>query len=53
MMGMNDTESNVTVEIHCSKTEFGCCPDWYTAANGTDFVGCPEFEIGSVLQFYS
>lgn len=45
MMAVNDTEGNMT-EIHCSKTEFGCCQDWYSAAEGPDFAGCPEFELG-------
>ncbi|KAI6189901.1 hypothetical protein M3Y97_00058300 [Aphelenchoides bicaudatus] len=42
----NDTDvENQT--IHCSKTEFGCCPDWYTPAEGKDFAGCPEFVLGA------
>uniref|UniRef100_A0A7E4W9T4 Papilin n=1 Tax=Panagrellus redivivus TaxID=6233 RepID=A0A7E4W9T4_PANRE len=42
----NETEpENVT--IHCSKTEFGCCPDWYTTAEGPAHAGCPEFIQGA------
>uniref|UniRef100_A0A0K0FAQ1 Papilin (inferred by orthology to a D. melanogaster protein) n=1 Tax=Strongyloides venezuelensis TaxID=75913 RepID=A0A0K0FAQ1_STRVS len=33
--------------IHCSDTEFGCCPDWYTPATGKNFEGCPQFVLGS------
>lgn len=46
---------------HCSKTvkiwiilivfvflkEFGCCPDWYTAAEGPGHAGCPLFILGT------
>ncbi|KAI1722741.1 ADAMTS-like protein 2 [Ditylenchus destructor] len=39
-MGQNITK-------HCSKTEFGCCPDWYTPAESTDYAGCPEFTLGA------
>lgn len=35
---------------HCSKTEFGCCSDWYTAAEGTDYKGCPTFVLGNFLN---
>uniref|UniRef100_A0AC34GKC7 Uncharacterized protein n=1 Tax=Panagrolaimus sp. ES5 TaxID=591445 RepID=A0AC34GKC7_9BILA len=41
----NDTDENAT--IHCSKTEFGCCPDWYTPAEGPNKEGCPEFILGA------
>ncbi|CAD6186601.1 unnamed protein product [Caenorhabditis auriculariae] len=41
----NGTDANGTV--HCSKTEFGCCPDWYTPAEGKNKEGCPEFELGA------
>lgn len=37
--------------IHCSKTEFKCCPDWYTAADGANNLGCPEFELGKSDNF--
>ncbi|TKR89373.1 hypothetical protein L596_013487 [Steinernema carpocapsae] len=40
-----ETGENVT--IHCSKTDFGCCPDWYTPAEGEDHAGCPEFVLGN------
>ncbi|CAJ0561770.1 unnamed protein product, partial [Mesorhabditis spiculigera] len=33
--------------IHCSKTEFGCCPDWSTPAEGKNNEGCPEFVLGA------
>lgn len=39
----NDTEP---ADKHCSRTEFGCCPDWYTAAEGKNFLNCPEIELG-------
>uniref|UniRef100_A0A1I7XIJ1 ADAM_spacer1 domain-containing protein n=1 Tax=Heterorhabditis bacteriophora TaxID=37862 RepID=A0A1I7XIJ1_HETBA len=37
----NETDTNKT--IHCSKSEFGCCPDWFTAAEGKNNEGCAEF----------
>ena len=46
----NVTVGNVTK--HCSKSEFGCCPDWTTPAEGRDNAGCPEFILGnSILHF--
>ncbi|GMS79468.1 hypothetical protein PENTCL1PPCAC_1643 [Pristionchus entomophagus] len=33
--------------IHCSKTEFGCCPDWYTPAAGAGNEGCESFVQGA------
>uniref|UniRef100_A0A1I7RSD0 Papilin n=1 Tax=Bursaphelenchus xylophilus TaxID=6326 RepID=A0A1I7RSD0_BURXY len=42
----NETEDGNATK-HCSKTEFGCCPDWYTPAEGKDFLGCPEFILGA------
>ncbi|GMR58285.1 hypothetical protein PMAYCL1PPCAC_28480, partial [Pristionchus mayeri] len=33
--------------IHCSKTEFGCCPDWYTPASGAGNEGCETFVQGA------
>jgi len=48
--------------INCSKTvkvfliwlfyqflikEFGCCPDWYTPAEGPELAGCPVFTLGT------
>uniref|UniRef100_A0A914S533 BPTI/Kunitz inhibitor domain-containing protein n=1 Tax=Parascaris equorum TaxID=6256 RepID=A0A914S533_PAREQ len=40
----NVTAENITV--HCSKTEFGCCPDWTSSAEGKDNKGCPVFVQG-------
>lgn len=39
-------EDNSTKEIDCKDTEFGCCPDWYTPANGTNNEDCPIYELG-------
>lgn len=36
---------------HCSKTEFGCCPDWTTIAEGKNNEGCPQFVLGVYLNF--
>uniref|UniRef100_A0A915C8V4 Papilin n=1 Tax=Parascaris univalens TaxID=6257 RepID=A0A915C8V4_PARUN len=41
----NVTAENITV--HCSKTEFGCCPDWTSPAEGKDNKGCPVFVQGA------
>lgn len=41
---------NVTIEnvtLHCSKSEFGCCPDWTTRAEGKNNSGCPIFVLGT------
>ncbi|KAK6029072.1 Kunitz/Bovine pancreatic trypsin inhibitor domain protein, partial [Ostertagia ostertagi] len=40
----NGTDGNGT--MHCSKSEFGCCPDWFTPAEGPNNAGCPEFVLG-------
>ncbi|EPB74918.1 Kunitz/Bovine pancreatic trypsin inhibitor domain protein [Ancylostoma ceylanicum] len=40
----NGTDTNAT--MHCSKSEFGCCPDWFTAAEGPNNAGCPVFVLG-------
>lgn len=40
----NGTTDNETK--HCTKTEFGCCPDWTTIAQGKNNEGCPEFVLG-------
>ncbi|PAV70271.1 hypothetical protein WR25_24086 isoform C [Diploscapter pachys] len=40
----NETSGNAT--IHCSKTQFGCCPDWFTPAEGKNNEGCETFELG-------
>ncbi|GMT09209.1 hypothetical protein PFISCL1PPCAC_506 [Pristionchus fissidentatus] len=40
-----DLMSNAT--LHCSKTEFGCCPDWYTPATGPANGGCDAFVQGA------
>ncbi|KAK0412851.1 hypothetical protein QR680_006447 [Steinernema hermaphroditum] len=52
--GTNATEvedllegEGANVTIHCSKTKFGCCPDWYTAAEGENHAGCPQFVLGN------
>ncbi|KAH7730490.1 thrombospondin [Aphelenchoides avenae] len=45
LLSLNDTDENATK--HCSKTEFGCCPDWYTPAEGPSFAGCPSFVLGA------
>lgn len=44
LLSVNETDENATK--HCSKTDFGCCPDWYTPAEGPDFAGCPSFVLG-------
>ncbi|KAK6040480.1 hypothetical protein COOONC_22014 [Cooperia oncophora] len=41
----NGTDGNAT--MHCSKSEFGCCPDWVTPAEGKNNAGCPTFTLGS------
>uniref|UniRef100_A0A915E0B4 Uncharacterized protein n=1 Tax=Ditylenchus dipsaci TaxID=166011 RepID=A0A915E0B4_9BILA len=41
----NATVSNMTK--HCYKTEFKCCPDWYTPAEGINNEGCPQFTLGA------
>lgn len=40
------------VTKHCSKTEFKCCPDWYTPAEGKDYKGCPTFVLGAFLKVF-
>ncbi|OZC05173.1 hypothetical protein X798_07848 [Onchocerca flexuosa] len=45
----DDLFSNTTYDNetkHCSKTEFGCCPDWITTAEGKNNLGCPQFVLG-------
>ncbi|ETN71695.1 hypothetical protein NECAME_19214, partial [Necator americanus] len=44
----NGTDTNVT--MHCSKSEFGCCPDWFTPAEGPNNAGCPVFVLGVFLE---
>ncbi|VDO17995.1 unnamed protein product, partial [Brugia timori] len=45
---LNGTSGNATTTTkHCSKTEFGCCPDWITIASGKNNEGCPEFVLGA------
>ncbi|CDW53015.1 protein mig c; protein mig b; protein mig a [Trichuris trichiura] len=44
-LAFNISAGNET-EIHCSKSEFGCCPDWTTPAEGEDNLGCPLYELG-------
>ncbi|KAK6107830.1 Kunitz/Bovine pancreatic trypsin inhibitor domain family protein [Brugia pahangi] len=45
---LNGTSGNATTTAkHCSKTEFGCCPDWITIASGKNNEGCPEFVLGA------
>ncbi|VDP11473.1 unnamed protein product, partial [Soboliphyme baturini] len=46
----NETFENVTVEVHCSKSKHGCCPDWYTPAEGPENEGCPVYELGNCHQ---
>ncbi|VDL77182.1 unnamed protein product [Nippostrongylus brasiliensis] len=41
----NATDTNAT--MHCSKSEFGCCPDWFTPAEGPGNAGCPVFVLGA------
>uniref|UniRef100_A0A7I5EDG0 Papilin n=1 Tax=Haemonchus contortus TaxID=6289 RepID=A0A7I5EDG0_HAECO len=41
----NGTDTNAT--MHCSKSEFGCCPDWFTPAEGPNNAGCPVFVLGA------
>uniref|UniRef100_A0A914I3N7 Papilin n=1 Tax=Globodera rostochiensis TaxID=31243 RepID=A0A914I3N7_GLORO len=41
--GTNATDG----EKHCSKSEFGCCPDWSTPAEGPNYAGCPKFVLGN------
>ncbi|KRY54793.1 Papilin, partial [Trichinella britovi] len=41
----NETLGNET-DVHCSKTEFGCCPDWVTPALGPDNLNCTNYELG-------
>ncbi|KAI6241997.1 hypothetical protein M3Y99_00276400 [Aphelenchoides fujianensis] len=46
--GGNDTEAGGENDtIHCSKTEFGCCFDWYTPADGPNYDGCESYVLGS------
>ncbi|KAI6186600.1 hypothetical protein M3Y98_00150400 [Aphelenchoides besseyi] len=46
--GGNETEvGGENATVRCSKTEFGCCPDWYTPAEGPKYHGCPDFVLGS------
>ncbi|KAL3087023.1 hypothetical protein niasHS_005262 [Heterodera schachtii] len=40
-------EEAAPAEKHCSKTEFGCCPDWNTPAEGPNYAGCPKFVLGN------
>lgn len=47
---LNSTFYNETK--HCSKTKFGCCPDWITAAEGNNNEGCPEFILGNTMISY-
>ncbi|PIC23283.1 hypothetical protein B9Z55_017035 [Caenorhabditis nigoni] len=42
----NETDSASNETLHCSKSEFGCCPDWFTAATGKNNEGCPSFTLG-------
>ncbi|MFH4974442.1 hypothetical protein AB6A40_001151 [Gnathostoma spinigerum] len=47
---IEDLLDNITARNeseHCSKSEFGCCPDWYTPATGKDNEGCPIFTQGA------
>lgn len=46
-MAGNETEEAGNQTIHCSKTEFGCCPDWYTPAERPNYGGCTSFVLGS------
>lgn len=48
LLSGNMTDENAT--IHCSKTEFGCCPDWYTPAEGPNNQGCEEFVLGELIE---
>lgn len=52
----NDYIDNTTiignVTKHCSKTEFKCCPDWYTPAEGKDYKGCPTFVLGAFFKVF-
>uniref|UniRef100_A0A158R5U1 Papilin n=1 Tax=Syphacia muris TaxID=451379 RepID=A0A158R5U1_9BILA len=41
----NETDSNATVS--CTKTKYGCCPDWVNAAEGPNNEGCVEFVLGA------
>ncbi|KJH46710.1 Kunitz/Bovine pancreatic trypsin inhibitor domain protein [Dictyocaulus viviparus] len=41
----NETDTNAT--LHCSKTKFGCCPDWFNPAEGPNNDGCPTFVLGA------
>ena len=36
--------------LHCSKSEFGCCPDWYSPAEGEANLGCPMFVLGESIN---
>ncbi|CAI4225042.1 unnamed protein product [Auanema sp. JU1783] len=45
LLGNETIDGNAT--IHCSKTEFGCCPDWYTPASGKNNEGCESFVLGN------
>ncbi|CAB3397113.1 unnamed protein product [Caenorhabditis bovis] len=45
LLGNETADGNAT--IHCSKTEFGCCPDWYTPASGKNNEGCDEYILGA------
>jgi hypothetical protein len=40
---MNGTDNGT---LHCSKTKYGCCPDWYTVADDPNGAGCPSFVLG-------
>lgn len=49
LLDVEDLSSNSTSDNetrHCAKTEFGCCPDWITIAEGANNEGCPEFVLG-------
>jgi len=32
--------ADMELEPGCSQTEYGCCPDFESAATGPDFEGC-------------
>lgn len=48
LLSINATESENSTK-HCSKTKFGCCPDWYTPAEDKNQKGCIKFKLGFFL----
>lgn len=46
----NITAADAT--LHCSKSKYGCCPDWVTPAEGKNNEGCPKYILGCSLVVF-